>query len=144
MFYTIVILCDDLLSFCSNLCVCYINAVIIYVYINYNFVLTHMYPCMINIICSNLYLICGSNSCIIDVVFVATFVLHVWKNYFCSNLYINLCVRHLTPFLLLMCMTCYVCDNLCIWSILFLWQLMFITNYDFMPLCFLTSYKYFL
>ena len=52
-------LCDHLLSFCSNLSVCYINIVTTYVYINYYFVLTHMYQCMINSICGNLYLICG-------------------------------------------------------------------------------------
>ena len=52
-------LCDHLLSFCSNLSVCYINIVTTYVYINYYFVLTHTYQCMINSICGNLYLICG-------------------------------------------------------------------------------------
>ena len=68
---------------------------------------------------------------------------------FYSNLYTNLCARPVTSFLLLMCTTLYLCDNLFIlyiWPILFLRQLMYMTDSIFViiyvhrKLCFFANF----
>ena len=111
---------------------------------NFCFVSTYIYECMINFVCSIYILYVQQIMCITNFVF-SNFSLNVWQLLFLWQFVYELMCTTTYSFLLLMCTHLYIYDNLCIWQILFLVELMHITCYAFCgSFVFTTTYKYFL
>ena len=118
MFYASSNLCNNLHSFCSNLCVYYIIVVTICMYINYYFVSTYIYKCII-------------------ILFIIIYLLYVGQLmcstcFFCDNFF-YMCEKNLFLYIAILFVMFsdnwfYFCDNLRIWPILFLWQLIYINR----------------
>ena len=127
----------NLLSFCSNLCVFRLIGVTTYVHNNFYFVSTYIYECMVDFVCSIYILYVQQIMCITNFVF-SNFSLNVWQFLFYGNLYMNLCVRQLTSLF-----NTYVYDILYLWQLMYMTDSIFRTTYAYNKLCFLWQFCFY-